>query len=1057
MRRFNVSAWAVAHPTLVLFLIIMLGAIGVMSYLKLGRDEDPSFTIKIAVVTAAWPGATTEEMQYQVADRIEKKLQELPFFEKVTTYSKPGFVAALMEFRDTTPPGQVPYLFYLVRRKMADLKPDLPTGVIGPNINDEYGDVDSILYTLRSDGADYAQMKRIAESMRQRLLKVKDVTKVTIYGTQEERIFVDFDHVKLANLGISAQAIFDSLAKQNDLAPAGTVQSTARIPLRVTGAFDGVETVKETPVAASNGTVVRLGDIATVTRGYVDPPDYLVRQRGAPALAIGVVMQKGANILHLGEAVDAAMAEVERATPVGFVYERIANQPKIVEEAVGDFMRSFVEALAIVLAVSFLSLGWRTGIVVALSVPLVLAIVFGIMLTMGLDLHRVTLGALIIALGLLVDDAIIAVEMMVVKMEQGWDRARAASFAWTSTAFPMLTGTLVTAAGFLPVGFAASSTGEYAGGIFWVVSIALLASWVVAVLFTPYLGVKLLPTIAVHHDGDLNAVYQGPIYRRLRAVVGWCVRRRGLVVAVTAVLFVVAVLGFGKVSQQFFPLSDRTELFVEIRMPEGTAIATTLDAAREAERLIDGDQDVATVTTYVGQGPPRFWLGISPALPNEAYAELVVIAKDVPARERLKAKFDDALAKGALAAARVRVSRLDFGPPVGFPVQFRVIGTDPNAVRSIAYQVRDIMRTNPDALDPQLDWNEQMPSVRLVLDQDRARALGLDPQTVAQTLQTLVTGLTVTTVRDRTEKVAVVARAIAPQRGDLGAIGDLTVMSRGGVPVPLSQVARIEQGHEEAILWRRSRDMVITVRTDIRDGVQAPDVSTAMWNKLAELRGSLPAGYRIEMGGAIEESSKANASLFAVFPFMLVAMLTILMVQLQSFSRLWLVLLTAPLGLIGATVGLLVSGMPFGFVALLGLIALAGMIIRNTVILVDQIEQDVAAGHTRGEAIVDATVRRARPVVLTALAAVLAMIPLSRSGFWGPMAVTIMGGLLVATALTLLFLPALYALWFRRSLGERGPGLPDEVEAESEAHVGPVTHDAPRLAPAVPGGHPQEP
>lgn len=1058
MRRFNVSAWAVAHPTLVLFLILMLAGAGALSYRNLGRAEDPSFTIKVAVVTAAWPGATTEEMQFQVADRIEKKLQELPWFDKVTTYSKPGFIAALMEFRDTTPPGQVPYLFYLVRRKMADLKPDLPDGVLGPFINDEYGDVDSVLYTLRSDGADYAQLKRVAETVRQRLLKVKNVTKVTLYGTQDERIFVDFDHVKLANLGITTQSIFDSLAKQNVLAPAGVVQSASpRIPLRVTGALDGVETVKETPVASSTGTVVRLGDIATVTRGFVDPPEYLIRQRGVPALAFGVVMQKGANILHLGEDVDAAMAEIERATPVGFTYERIANQPKIVEEAVGDFMRSFVEALGIVLAVSFLSLGWRTGIVVALSVPLVLGIVFTVMLMMGLDLHRVTLGALIIALGLLVDDAIIAVEMMVVKMEQGFDRAHAASFAWQSTAFPMLTGTLVTAAGFLPVGFAASATGEYAGGIFWVVAIALLASWVVAVVFTPYLGVKLLPNFKVHHAGDPDDIYHTPLYRRLRAAIGWCVRHRVWVVAGTVAVFVLAVAGFGRVAQQFFPVSDRAELFVQLRMPEGTAIGATLDTAKRAEALLAGDDDAATWTTYVGQGPPRFWLGLSPALPNEAYAELVVVGKNVEARERIKTKIEGAVAKGALAEARVRVDRFNFGPPVGFPVQFRVVGTDPNTVRDIAYQVRNVMRANPDTIEVQLDWNEQMPSVRLVLDQDRARALGLDPQTVAQTLQTLVTGYTVTTIRDRTEKVAVVARAIAPQRGDLGAIGDLTVLSRGGVPVPLSQVARIEQGHEEAIFWRRSRDMAITVRTDIRDGVQAPDVSTAIWSGLADLRGRLPAGYRIEMGGAIEESSKANASLFAVFPVMLVAMLTILMIQLQSFSRLALVLLTAPLGIIGATFGLLVSGMPFGFVALLGLIALAGMIIRNTVILVDQIEQDVAAGSTRGEAIIDATVRRTRPVVLTAMAAVLAMIPLSRSGFWGPMAVTIMGGLLVATALTLLFLPALYALWFRRSLGERGPGAPVADDAAGESPVS----DAPRLAPEPPARRrvpePQEP
>jgi multidrug efflux pump subunit AcrB len=1045
MRRGNLSAWAVAHPTLVLFLILMLAGAGAFAYTKLGRAEDPSFTIKTAIVSAAWPGATAQEMQFQVADRIEKKLQELPYFDTVKTFSKPGIVLAQLEFRDSTPPGQVPWLFYLLRRKMVDVKADLPDGVLGPNVNDEYGDVDSVLYTLRAEGADYAQMKLVAESARQRLLKVPNVTKVTIYGTQEERIFVDFDHVKLANLGIGPQAILDSLAKQNAVVPAGIVQTNGpRIPLRVTGAFDGVETVKNTPVASASGTILQLGDVASVTRGFVDPPDFLIRQRGVPALALGVVMQKGANILTLGEDIDAAMAEIIRATPVGFTYERIANQPKIVEEAVGDFMRSFVEALVIVLAVCFLSLGWRTGIIVALSVPLVLGIVFIIMLLTGLDLHRITLGALIIALGLMVDDAIIAVEMMQVKMEQGVARAEAAAWAWTSTAYPRLTGALVTIAGFLPIGFAVSSTGEYAGAIFSVVAIALLSSWVVAGMFTPYLGVKLLPNVKVHHDADPNAIYDTAMYRRLRAAVRWCVDRRVWIVGATAAAFVLAVIGFGHIPQQFFPTSERTELFVQLRMPEGSAMGSTLTAAKQAEQLLAGDDDAATWTTYIGAGPPRFWLGLNPALPNEAYAEIVVVAKDIKARERLKKKIDTAVAKGAVAEARVRTDRFNFGPPVGFPVQFRVLGSDPQTVRSLAYQVRDIVRASPDTVEPQLDWDGQMPSVKLVLDQERTRALGLDPQTVSQSLQALVTGYPVTTIRDRTEKVAVVARAIASQRNDLGAIGDLTVLARNGVPVPLSQVARIEQGHEDAISWRRNRDLAITVRTDIRDGVQAPDVSKQIWANLEHLRSTLPTGYRIEMGGAIEESSKANVSLFAIFPVMIMAMLVILMVQLQSFSRLTLTLLTAPLGLIGATFGLLVSGMPFGFVTLLGLIALAGMIIRNTVILVDQIELDVAAGSTRREAIIDATVRRARPVVLTALAAILAMIPLSHSGFWGSMAVTIMGGLLVATVLTLLFLPALYALWFRKSLDQRQMGPAQEAPHPEEAPtLDPAGFDSP--------------
>ena len=1017
MRQFNLSAWAVAHPTLILFLILMLGGAGAMSYVSLGRDEDPSFTIKTAIVAAAWPGATAQEMQFQVADRIEKKLQELPWFDKVTTYSKPGIVLVKMEFRDSTPPGQVPWLFYMVRRKMADVKADLPDGVLGPSVNDEYGDVDSVLYTIRSEGADYAQLKLVAESARQRLLKVPNVTKVTIYGTQEERIFVDFDHVKLSSLGVGPQAILDSLAKQNAVVPAGIIQTDGpRIPLRVTGAFDGVETVKNTPVASANGTTLRLGDIATVTRGFIDPPDFLVRQRGMPALAFGVVMQKGANILHLGESIDAAMAEIMQATPVGFTYERIANQPKIVEEAVGEFMRSFAEALVIVLAVSFLSLGWRTGIVVGLSVPLVLGIVFVVMQLTGINLHRITLGALIIALGLMVDDAIIAVEMMQVKMEQGVARAEAAGFAWTSTAFPRLTGALVTTAGFMPVGLAVSSTGEYAGAIFSVVAIALLASWTVAGMFTPYLGVKLLPKVKVHHDADPNAIYHTPLYRRLRTAVEWCVQRRVRVVAATAVAFAIAVVGFTRIPQQFFPTSERNELFIQLRMPDGSAIAATTAAVQRAEQLLVGDDDAATWTTYVGQGPPRFWLGLDPALPNESYAEIVVVAKDMKARERLKQKIDTAVANGAVTESRVRTDRFTFGPPVGFSVQFRVIGTDPLTVRSLAYQVRNIVRANRDTVEAQLDWDGQVPSVRLVLDQDRARALGLDPQTVSQSLQALVTGYPVTTVRDRTEKVVVVARAMESQRNELGSIGDLTILARDGVPVPLAQVAHIEQGHEDAILWRRNRDLTMTVRTDVRDGVQPADVSRKIWADLEHLRGTLPVGYRLEMGGSIEESAKANKALFAMFPAMIVVMLVILMFQLQSFSRLALTLLTAPLGLIGATGALLVSGMPFGFVTLLGLIALAGMIIRNTVILVDQIEHDVAAGSPRRQAIIEATVRRARPVVLTALAAILAMIPLSRSGFWGSMAVAIMGGLLVATILTILFLPALYALWFRRSL-----------------------------------------
>src|SRR3984893_8818462 len=1021
MKHFNLSAWAVSHPALILFLVVALGAAGFFSYERLGRAEDPFFTVKVVNVSAIWPGATAAEMQTQVADPIEKKLQELPYFEKVQAYSKPAFTAMQVTFRDSTPPKEVPYLFYLLRKKLVDVQPQLPANLLGPVVNDEFSDVDSILYMMTGDGADYAQLKKAAEGLRQRLLKVPGVTKVDLYGTQDERIYVEFSHAKLATLGITPQALFDSLAKQNNVVPAGTVETTSqRVPLRVTGALDGVKAVAETPVE-SNGRVFRLGDIATVTHGFVDPPTFKVRQEGKPAIGIGVVTAKGANILELGKDVAGATAEFMKAVPQGINVELIADQPKVVEQAVSEFVDSFVEALAIVLFVSFVALGWRTGFVVAASVPLVLAIVFIVMEAMGLDLHRISLGALIIALGLLVDDAIIAVEMMVVKMEQGWDRVRAASFAWESTAFPMLTGTLVTAAGFLPIGFANSAVGEYAGGIFWIVAIALVASWFVAVIFTPYIGVKLLPNIVVSHNHDPHAVYETRMYRGLRAVIQWCVNHRVKTVVATVGIFALSIVAFGHVQQQFFPLSERPELFLQLRLPEGTAFNVTEKAVQKAETLLKDDKDIGTSTAYVAQGSPRFWLGVNPQLPNEAFAEIVIVAKDVEARERIKAKIENAAADGMLSEARVRVDRFNFGPPVGFPVQFRVIGPDPKTVREIAYKVRDVVKENPNVKDPQLDWNEQSPYLKLVVDQDRARALGLTPQDVSQALAMLISGAPVTTIRDGIEKVGVVARAVPSERLDLAHVGDLTVTSRNGVAVPLQQSANIEYSHEERILWRRNRDMAITVRADVNDGVQAPDVTNQIWPKLQNIRDHLEPAYRIEPGGCFDESAKGNASIFVLFPLMVIVMLTLLMIQLQSFSRLILVFLTAPLGIIGASLGLNVANQPFGFVALLGLIALAGMIMRNAVILVDQIEADVAHGMTRKEAIVEATVRRARPVVLTALAAILAMIPLSRSAFCGRRAITIMGVWFVATFLTLLYLPGLYALWFRKSLEESGP------------------------------------
>jgi multidrug efflux pump len=1062
MKRFNLSEWAITHRALVLFMILLLGAAGIYSYLNLGRAEDPSFTIKTMVVQVAWAGATAADMQTQVADKIEKKLQQLPYLDRIESYSQPGVSFIRVTLIDKTPPSQVKELWYQVRKKVSDIRGDLPAGITGPNFNDEYGDVYSALYMLSADGLGLAELKTRAEDIRQRLLRVAGVNKVDIIGERPEKIFIEFSHAKLATLGVTPQQIFDSVAKQNAIVSGGSVETSAdRINLRVTGAFSGVAAIAAVPVQAEGGSF-RLGDIATVKRGYEDPPSFLVREGGKPALGLGVSMQDGANIITLGENLKRAMSAIVAELPVGIEVTQIADQPHIVEESVSEFVKTFAEALIIVLVVSFLSLGWRTGIVVALSVPLVLAIVLLVMYAAGIDLHRITLGALIIALGLLVDDAIIAIEMMVVKMEQGWDRARAATYAWTSTAFPMLTGTLVTAAGFLPVGFAKSSAGEYAGGIFWIVGLALIASWIVAVLFTPYLGLKLLPELGQKgsaaaeptstsaswgftrllrqvksslggrnaHGAQANpeAIYDTRIYRALRRVIAQCLRWRKTVVAATVLMFIAALAGFGLVQQQFFPTSTRSELFFEMRLPEGTAIGVTDATAKEGERLLAGDPDIVTYTTYVGQGSPRFWLGLNPVLPNPNFAQIVIVTGDLAARERVKHRLERAIAGGALPQARVRVDRFVFGPPVGFPVQFRIIGPDAMKVRAIAEDVRRVMAANPKIVDPHLDWSEQVKSIRLEVDQDRARALGLTPQDVAQTLQTLVSGYTVTQYREGIEHIDVVARAVATERLALNRLPALTIATRNGVAVPLSQIARLNYEYEEPILWRRNRDLVLTARSDIVDRVQAPDVSKEVAAKLKGIEDALPYGYRIETGGSIEESVKANGALVAVFPVMAIVMLTFLMIQLQSFSRLALVFVTAPLGLIGATGALLIANRPFGFVALLGLIALAGMIMRNTVILVDQIDRDIADGHGRHRAIIDATVRRARPVVLTALAAILGMIPLSRSIFWGPMAITIMGGLFVATILTLLVVPSLYSLWFRVRSNETA----DTITADPE-------------------------
>jgi len=1007
MHRFNLSAWAIGHPVLIVFAMLLITAAGAYSYFTLGRSEDPTYTVKVMIVDVAWPGATAREMETQVADKIEKKLQELPWLDHIETYSRPGVAFIRIVLKDSMPPSILKDLWYQVRKKVGDIRGQLPSDVVGPHFNDEFGDVTSALYMLTADGVGYDILKARADEIRQRLLRVQDVNKVEIIGEQQQRIFVEFSHARLATLGIAPQQIFDGIARQNAVTSAGSIDTAAdRIDLHLSGKFDGVDAIAATPIEAE-GRVFRLGDIAAVRHGYEDPPDFLVRTEGKPALGIGASMQDGANILTFGANLKRELDAIIAELPQGFEITQIADQPHIVDQSVSEFFRAFAEALVIVLVVSFLSLGLRTGLVVALSVPLVLAIVFVVMSTAGFDLNRITLGALIIALGLLVDDAIIAIEMMVVKIEQGFDRVRAATYAWTSTALPMLTGTLVTAAAFLPVGFAKSSSGEYAGGIFWIVGLALIASWIVAVVFTPYLGLKLLPR-AMRHKGD---VYNTRTYRAFRRALARALQRRKTVVVATAAMFLASIAGFAFVQQQFFPTSTRSELFFELRLAEGTSIGVTEAAVKTAEALLRDDRDVVNYTSYVGRGTPRFWVALNPVLPNPSFAQIVILTKDLEARERVKARLDKALAAGVLPQARARVDRFVFGPPVGFPVQFRVVGPDPMKLRAIGHDIRKIMEANRKLIEPHFDWNEEVKSIRLDIDQERARALGLTRYAIAQALQTLLSGYSITNLRQGTETIDVVARAIAAERLDLDRLPSLTIVSRGGVAVPLSQVARLSYAFEDPILWRRNRDRVLTVRADITDGAQAPDVSSEVLKELAPLMTALPPGYRIETGGSIEESAKANNALIAVFPVMLIAMLTLLIIQLQSFSRMALVFATGPLGLIGATGALLVSNRPFGFVALLGMVALTGMIMRNTVILVDQIDHNIAAGQARSDAIVDATVGRSRPMLLTALASILGMIPLSGSVFWGPMAITIMGGLLAATLLTLITVPAAYALW----------------------------------------------
>lgn len=1011
----NLSALALRHRSLTLFAILAIVAGGIISYTGLGRAEDPAFTIKQMIITADWPGATADETARLLADPIERKLQDLAHLDYTESQTQAGHTAITVSLRDNTPPKLVEGLWYQVRKKVGDITPMLPAGVQGPYFNDEFGDTYVLVYGMTGDGFTLPQMKHIAEDVRQGLLTVPGVGKVALFGQQDERIEVDISYRKLAELGVTLQDVLTAVRSENSVTDGGFVETGSdRIHVRASAAVRSAEALANLPVQ-SHGRLLRLADLADITRTTADPPQPTMRLNGRPAMGIGITMADGANVVAVGQAVAQRVAGIEPGLPLGIHLARFNDQAKVVTADVDDFQESFLEALTIVLLVSFVSLGWRTGIVVAISVPVVLAGVFIGMKLIGIDLQRISLGAMVIALGLLVDDAIIAVETMAVKLEQGWDRMRAGSFAYTSTAFPMLTGTLVTAAGYLPVGLAQSSTGEYTQDIFRVVGMALILSWFVAVLFVPYIGAALLPAPkpgAIHHDP-----YATPLYRRFRAMVAWCTRRRWLVIGVTVMAFVASLAGFTRVPQQFFPASDRLEVLVDLRLPEGASLAATAEAVGRLEKFLDTQPGIASYAAYTGSGTPRFFLAFSPELLQPNYAQIVINTKTIPDREAVLHALhgiEDAGLAGPFPDARFRASRLELGPPVGYPVQFRIIGPDPAVLRGIAAQVRGAMRQSPDIRNVSDNWGQMAKAVTVQVDQDKARLLGISSQDVSIALATVQQGLLLTQYRENTDLINVIARAIPDERQDIGAIGDITIPA-GGRNVPLAQIATIGWGLERPLIWRRNRTPSLVVRGDTVPGIQAPVATADVLPRLEAIKAALPAGYSIETAGSVYEAAKGQVSINAQMPVMILAMLALLMVQLQSFGRMAMVILTAPLGLIGVAAALLVTGAPFGFVAMLGFIALAGIIMRNSVILVSQIEQDVKDGLTLADAIVEATVRRARPIVLTAAAAILALVPLAFSVFWGPMAIAIMGGLISATVLTLCFVPALYAAWFRVS------------------------------------------
>lgn len=1035
--KFNLSEWALNNKGIVLYFMLLLGIIGAISYSKLSQSEDPPFTFKVMVVQTYWPGATAKEVSTLVTDRIEKELMTTGQYDKIMAYSRPGESMVTFVAKDSLTSAQIPDVWYNVRKKVNDIRHELPNGVQGPFFNDEFGDTFGNIYVLTGKDFDYALLKEYADRLQLQLQRVKDVSKVELIGLQDQKIWVEISNTKAVQLGIPVTAIQEALQKQNSMASAGFFETgTDRIQIRVSGHLQNIDEIKKTPLLVGDKTI-QLGDVADVYRGFSQPAQPRMRFMGENGIGIAVSMRKGGDIIALGKNLETEFAQLQKTLPLGMKLQKVSDQPVAVQRSIHEFVKVLAEAVIIVLLVSFFSLGFRTGLVVAFSIPLVLAMTFAGMSLFDVGLHKISLGALILALGLLVDDAIIAVEMMAIKMEQGYSRIKAAGFAWKTTAFPMLTGTLITAAGFLPIATAQSSTGEYTRSIFQVVTIALLVSWIAAVLFVPYLGEKLLPdftklghqapwyvrlwarltkkpqpqTVAISQDHHYDP-YQSSFYLRFRKMVEFCVTYRKTVIATTVGIFVLSVLMFKMVPQQFFPPSNRAEILVDLKLEEGASLTATEQAVKRVEKFLSKQKGIDNYVAYVGTGSPRFYLPLDQQLPQASFAQFVVLASSLDDRDDIRRSLETQI-KQLLPQVRTRVSLLENGPPVGYPLQYRVSGEDLNLVRKEAQQVAKVMSENPNTTNVHLDWGEPSKIISIQIDQDRARQMGVSSLDLANFINASITGSAIEQYREKRELIEIRLRGDQAERVEVASLASLAVPTNNGTTVPLAQIAKIEYKFEDGLIWHRNRLPTITVRADIRTNLQPATVVGELAESMDKLRAELPSGYLIEVGGTVEESARGQDSVNAGMPLFLAVVMTLLMIQLKSLSRSTIVLLTAPLGLIGVVLFLLLFNKPFGFVAMLGTIALSGMIMRNSLILIDQIEQDRQAGHPTWEAIIEATVRRFRPIILTALAAVLAMIPLSRSIFFGPMAVAIMGGLIVATLLTLFFLPALYAAWFK--------------------------------------------